>query len=451
MSERAAPSAPGALREALFDLERANARERQSRLEAELLLDGLQVLSDHDRGDSLFERLLDVLRDGLGFADAFILSSSDAGPLTVIATTHARFTEIRWPRDRIIQRLRTGPPIAAYDVSGLAEWAVQPPHARAEVCSALHVLLRDGEAPAMLVCTHPTRGYFSAPHLHLAARLAPLAHSALRSFDTRRGLERLTRQLQVEMNERHRAELEAAMSRAQSEQASKLAALGEMAGGVAHEINNPLSIITALAGQLVELTSEPELDRAEVGEVASEIDLTARRIARIVAGLRTFSRDGSRDPFVRVKAQRLFDDALGLCAERFGLARVRIDHEPVDPELSVECRPTALLQVLVNLLNNAYDAVAGTASPWVRLSATARDGSAVIAVTDSGPGVPPEALSRIFQPFFTTKAVGKGTGLGLSISKGLVESHGGQLRYAPLGEHTRFVVEIPLRQGAPRP
>lgn len=222
-------------------------------------------------------------------------------------------------------------------------------------------------------------------------------------------------------------------------------------GGVAHEINNPLSIITTLAGQLVELTSEPELDRAEVGELASEIDLTARRIARIVAGLRTFSRDGSRDPFVRVKVQRLFDDALGLCTERFGLSRVQLDHEPVDPELSVECRPTAVLQVLVNLLNNAYDAVAGSPAPWVRLSATASDHCVVIAVTDSGPGVPPEALSRIFLPFFTTKAVGNGTGLGLSISKGLVESHGGQLRYAPLGETTRFVVELPLRQGEPRP
>lgn len=450
MSDRRSPSDPGALREALFDLERANARERQSRLEAELLLGGLQVLSDHDRGDSLFERLLDVLRDGLGFADAFILSSADPGDLTVVATTSPRFSQIRWPRDRILERLLTGPPIAAYDIASLAEWTAQPPTARAEVRSALHVLLRDGEAPAMLVCTHPTRGYFATPHLRLAARLAPLARSALRSFDTRRGLERLTMQLRVEMDERHRAEQEAATSRAQSEQASKLAALGEMAGGVAHEINNPLSIITTLAGQLVEITQEPEIDCAEASELAAEIELTARRIARIVAGLRTFSRDGSRDPFVRVTAQRLLDDALGLCAERFGLARVRL--EPAAGEFAVECRPTALLQVLVNLLNNAYDAVVGTPSPWVRLSATTRDGWAVFAVTDSGPGVSPEVESRIFQPFFTTKAVGNGTGLGLSISRGLVESHGGHLRYAPQDGHTRFVVELPLRQQRePRP
>lgn len=449
MSDHPPPSDPGALREALFDLERANARERQSRLEAELLLAGLQALSDHDRGDSLFERLLDLLRGGIGFADAFILGGSAHGDLTVVTTTNPRFAEIRWPRGRIVQRLLTGPPIAAYDVARLTEWAAQPAQVLAEVRSALHVLLRDGEAPAILVCTHPSPGYFAATHLRLAARLAPLARSALRSFDTRRGLERLTSQLRVEMGERHRAELEAAKSRAQSEQAAKLAALGEMAGGVAHEINNPLTIITTLASQLVELTEEPEFARAEVRELAGELEHTARRIARIVAGLRTFSRDGSRDPFVRVTAQRLVDDALGLCMERFGLARIRLEHAPLDDELRVECRPTALLQVLVNLLNNAYDAVRGSASPWVRLSADARDGWITFSVTDSGPGVPEAIESRIFQPFFTTKAVGAGTGLGLSISRGLVESHGGQLRYAPHEGHTRFLVELPLHQRAP--
>ena len=234
--------------------------------------------------------------------------------------------------------------------------------------------------------------------------------------------------------------------RAQMTQNAKMSALGEMAGGIAHEINNPLAIIQGSTQQLKSFAVRGRLDEAAVLKASARIENTVSRIAKIVRGLRTFAKDGVDDPFENVTVGGLFSDTLDLCRTRFVSNEVSLIVGEPPAAMMVEGRVVQLSQVLLNLLNNAFDAVEPLAEKWVRLDATVRNGRLSITVTDSGGGVPLPARQKLMQPFFTTKEVGKGTGLGLSISRGIIETHGGTLSYNELSTHTQFVIDLPLRQ-----
>ena len=226
-------------------------------------------------------------------------------------------------------------------------------------------------------------------------------------------------------------------------QQSRLASLGEMAAGVAHEINNPLAIIQGRLGQLVRTLETPILERSRLKNGLTSLQKNVDRIASIVKGLRLFSRDSQRDPMVVASVARIVEDTLSLCAERFRHKSVELRVE-VDTQLHLECRPTEISQVLMNLLNNSLDAVENSSEKWVRIEAQRMDKYIAISVLDSGPGIPPERVPQLMQPFFTTKELGKGTGLGLSISKGIVEAHGGLLRYDDKSKQTKFIITLPI-------
>ena len=224
---------------------------------------------------------------------------------------------------------------------------------------------------------------------------------------------------------------------------AKLAALGEMAGGIAHEINNPLSIIQGRSQILNELARRDILDKAAVVKAAQVINDTCGRVAKIVRGLRTFAQDGERDPLESVQINTIVQDALDLCKERLQYAHVEIE-AACDPELTVTCRPVHIAQVLVNLINNAFDAIKVLPQEkWIRVDIVDSGDTYCIMVTDSGNGIPEDLHEKIMRPFFTTKEVGKGTGLGLSISRGIVESHNGQISIDSNCSNTRFVVTLP--------
>ena len=241
------------------------------------------------------------------------------------------------------------------------------------------------------------------------------------------------------------AEEELKATQAKLVTSAKMASLGEMAGGIAHEINNPLAIIKGKSELLAKRLGQGTLDPAKAKADLAAISATVDRMSKIVHGLRSFSRNCDHDPLDQSILGKVVADAIDLCSERFKNADVTLSINcPTDTV--IEARTTQITQILMNLLNNAFDAVQGLSNKWVCINAKASDTSIRISVSDSGPGIDPKLVERVMEPFFTTKEVGKGTGLGLSISKGIAESHGGTLTYQQDGAHTSFVLELPLRQ-----
>lgn len=223
---------------------------------------------------------------------------------------------------------------------------------------------------------------------------------------------------------------------------AKLAALGEMAGGIAHEINNPLSIIQGRSQILSELANRGSLEISGVVKAAKVISDTCERVAKIVRGLRTFAQDGEREPFEKANINAIVQDTLGLCREKFQYAKVDVVVN-CSEDLTATCRPVHLSQVMLNLLNNAYDAIDGLPTKWIRVEVQESDDNYSIMVTDSGSGIPEEIQEKIMRPFFTTKEIGKGTGLGLSISRGIIESHHGSFSIDNECANTRFIASLP--------
>ncbi len=224
---------------------------------------------------------------------------------------------------------------------------------------------------------------------------------------------------------------------------AKLASLGEMAGGVAHEINNPLAIISGRANLIKKDIVENKIDVEKLIQGVDKIEKTALRISKIIRGLRVFSRNAERDPMECAPVQQIFSDTLELCHERFKNHNIILSTE-CPQDLEIICRPAQISQVLTNLLSNAFDAVEKLDDKWIKLSAYQDANKAYLKVTDSGEGIKPEYVDKIMQPFFSTKEVGHGTGLGLSISRTIISDHGGILKYNSDAKNTEFVIELPL-------
>lgn len=253
-----------------------------------------------------------------------------------------------------------------------------------------------------------------------------------------------------DITERKQAEAIVISQREKLVASAKMSSLGEMAGGIAHEINNPLTIIigkTSLLKRRLEFGKniiDDEKITHSITDELTNIQMTAKRIGSIIRGLRSFSRNAENDLMEKVQVSTLVDETLEFSRERFKFHSIdlKVDMDRNDL-LFVNGRAAQLLQVLVNLLNNAYDAVETLSERWVELKVVHMANICKISVTDSGDGIDPEVLEKIMMPFFTTKEVGKGTGLGLSISKGIIEDHKGKLYYDPTNPHTSFVIELP--------
>lgn len=226
--------------------------------------------------------------------------------------------------------------------------------------------------------------------------------------------------------------------------AGKFAALGEMAAGIAHEINNPLAIIKGSSSIMQRLIQADQKDKAI--ENLKRINNTVDRIAKIISSLRIYAREATNDPMTNESLQRVIEETVIFCSEKFRVNGVKFDVANHCPDLTINCRPVQISQILLNLLNNAYDAVSELPESWVRLSVTRKDKFVEISVENSGPKIPKHISERLFTPFFTTKEVGKGTGMGLSLSLGIAKSHNGELTLEDSSKHTRFVLRLPLSE-----
>ncbi len=227
---------------------------------------------------------------------------------------------------------------------------------------------------------------------------------------------------------------------------TKMAALGEMSGGIAHEINNPLTVIQARAFQLNQMIEANAIDPQKIQQAAEAISRTAEKIGRIIKSLRAFARDGAYDPYELVPVKNLINETLEFCRTRFFHHSIEIEVENIPEDLEIECRQVQIGQVLLNLLNNSFDALAEYPEKWIRIQVIDLDEKVEIRVKDSGTGIPTQIIDKIMHPFFTTKEVGKGTGLGLSISSGIIKSHGGELYVDTLSPNTTFVIRLPKMQ-----
>ena len=216
----------------------------------------------------------------------------------------------------------------------------------------------------------------------------------------------------------------------------KLASLGLLAAGVAHEIGNPLSAISGYA-QILKKQGIPDESR---GEYAGAIEEQAARIEKIIRDLLAYSR-----PSTGVRSLLKFNDSCASIIQMltnqklFRGIEVTAAYDPEDPLILMD--PDQLAQVLINLMVNAAQALNG--SGRIELSTRTGPARAIFRIRDNGPGIPRESAQKIFDPFFTTKPVGQGTGLGLSICHHLVEGAGGSIRLVPGGQGTTFEISLP--------
>jgi PAS domain S-box-containing protein len=238
-------------------------------------------------------------------------------------------------------------------------------------------------------------------------------------------------------------EEEIAQQKTEMAMISKLNSLGRFAAGIAHEVNNPLTIVYGQTCKLRKLISQSELQRDEILKIANHIENMAARIVRIVNGLRAFTREGSTDTFELVPLKTILEDTLSLCRESFKNQKIELLVDPVPAEWMIRARPVQISQVLLNLLNNAFDAIVDERERWLQISVEATDSVLQMNLVDSGGGVPPEKRPQLFKAFFTTKPLGSGTGLGLNIARMILTAHGGEIFLEETSPRTCFVVRLP--------
>ncbi len=274
--------------------------------------------------------------------------------------------------------------------------------------------------------------------------LADSEHDRRRLEASRKAMIHIMGDLRDTTAEMQRREQELREKQEQLVQAGKLATLGELTTGVAHELNNPLNNIALFIGNAVDLLELSGTPNTAALRELSQAMQQVRKATEIISHLRTFGRAAptAREP---IALRDVIERAVSLMSEQFRLRQISVSVDLGSTEPLVMGSPIQLEQVFINLLSNARDAVAESPHKAVRIRGAVAPTMLEITVADTGPGIPPGLERRIFDPFFTTKEVGKGTGLGLSITYGIVKDHGGTITVVSgAGEGATFLIQLPL-------
>lgn len=230
---------------------------------------------------------------------------------------------------------------------------------------------------------------------------------------------------------------------AKSHYTAKLVSIGEMAAGIAHEINNPLAIIQGSSDQIEKITAKSDVDLAKLIEYNLKIQKTVGRISKIIKSLKGLARNGENDPFVPMSFPLILEPCIEITRQRFRDEKVSLEILPYNQDLTFSGQEIQLSQVLMNLINNAFDAAIENEHPrWVKIEIIESEEFADVRISDSGKGIPESIKHKIMEPFFTTKPINKGTGLGLSISKNILENHHGALLLDESAPHTTFIMRL---------
>jgi C4-dicarboxylate-specific signal transduction histidine kinase len=224
---------------------------------------------------------------------------------------------------------------------------------------------------------------------------------------------------------------------------NKLISLAEMSGGIAHEINNPLTVITGRTNQIIRKIKNNDISPDEIIKNLEKIYFSSERISKIIKAMKNFSRNEENQNLQTSTLKDLIEDTLLLCENRINNDETNLEIDSI-PSVEIQCHPFQIVQILINLINNSFDATSTLSEKWIKISFQIKNNLVLITITDSGKGIPKDYRKKIFDPFFTSKQLTFGTGLGLSISKKIALAHKGELLLDEECPNTCFVLSLPI-------
>jgi two-component system, chemotaxis family, CheB/CheR fusion protein len=228
-------------------------------------------------------------------------------------------------------------------------------------------------------------------------------------------------------------------------QAARMISIGEMAGGVAHEINTPLGAIGILSEMAICEVEKTDGKKEKVLQSIQQINDMVFRISKIIKAMRSYARKDSDDHHQSTSVHSIVEEVLSVCSHRMKYDQIRVDLSGLPRDLYLICNPVQISQILLNLINNSCDAIKDKDEKWIKIALHQKGRQHLeLSVTDSGNGIPLDVAKHLFENFFTTKGPKEGTGLGLSLSKNIMKLHGGDLLMDPESPNTRFILRFPL-------
>ncbi|VAW94749.1 hypothetical protein MNBD_GAMMA23-1170 [hydrothermal vent metagenome] len=240
-------------------------------------------------------------------------------------------------------------------------------------------------------------------------------------------------------------ERELIVSQGHVHHANKMASLGEMASGMAHEINSPIQTINLIA-QRIQRQLKKGISNEDINASMDKITTSVKKVSALIDSLRKVSRDSTSDDFSETRICDLISDAVNMTEERFKVNNIQFDvnFHNISENMTIQCQRLQISQVIINLVNNSNDAISELDDKWIKINIDKIDGKVRFTITDSGSGIPDNIAAKIFEPMFTTKDIGKGTGLSLSISCEIILKHNGRLYINKESPNTCFIIELPV-------
>lgn len=247
--------------------------------------------------------------------------------------------------------------------------------------------------------------------------------------------------IRIEITDKKRIEREIEVERERATISSQLAAVGEISAGISHEINNPLTVISGVVEMMQIKFQENQLEN--IPDKIKIIKKSISRISKIMKGLKRVSHKSAAKDLEKVSMREIMDDTLDFSSEVLKSRGIKLIIEDL-PACLIECHSVEISQVLLNLINNAGDAIMDQPEKWIKVQTFQVKERLRINVIDSGAGIPVENQEKIMESFFTTKRLGKGTGLGLSLSKRIIEEHHGEFFLDTKMKNTCFSFILPI-------
>jgi len=236
--------------------------------------------------------------------------------------------------------------------------------------------------------------------------------------------------------------------RVRSLNAKKMADLGKLAGEIAHEVNNPLTIIKANNGLILKSQDDGIIRVDSIEKYIQKVDATVDRISKIIRSLKRFAHDGSRDQKELTSLSSIFQNAFDLCQEKFKNNQVKLIID-CQQDVLINCRTIELEQVLINMATNSLDAIVTneySQDRYFKIKTQIESENLILYISDSGDGINDDLKEKVFEPFFTTKEAGHGTGLGIPICKKILIEHEGDLQLWESPTGIFFKIKLPIAE-----